>query len=86
MSEITAKSATNVLGCTTCAVTYTTSDASFYDSMITIGGGYVYNQDLVPPHIGDPCVTLPTANIAAIKTATSCPTLRQDGDDAHVFH
>jgi len=71
VSEITAKSATNVLGCSTCAVTYTTSDASFYDSMITIGGGYVYNQDLVPPHIGDPCVTLPTANIAAIKTATT---------------
>jgi len=71
VSEITTKSATNVLGCSTSAVTYTMGDASFYDSMITMGSGYVYNQDLAPPHIGAPCVTLPTANIAAIKTATT---------------
>jgi len=71
VSEITAKSATNVLGCSTTPVTYTTSDSSFYDSMITIGSGYIYNQDVMPPHVGAACVTLPTANIAAIKTATT---------------
>jgi len=71
VSEITAKSVANVLACSTTPVTHTTADSSFYHSMISIGKGYLYSEDVAPPAFGCAAAMLPTTNIAAMHTGAT---------------
>jgi len=66
VSEISSKSAENVTGLATTAVTYTTGDSSFYHSMISISAGYTYSADAGSALAGLPPATLPTVHMASI--------------------
>ena len=66
VSEISSKSASNITGCQSSAVTSTTANSSFYHTMISLGSGYVYSTDATVPMPGLTPVTLPTASMASI--------------------
>jgi hypothetical protein len=66
VSELVSKGASKLTGCRSQAVTSMTSKSSFYHSMISLGGGYLYSTDAQQPLPGLPLSTLPTANIAMI--------------------
>jgi hypothetical protein len=71
VSELVAQGARNVIGCRSQAVTSMTHASTFYHSMISLGGGYVYSTDAHPPLPGLPVTTRPTANIAKIGDAST---------------
>ena len=66
VSEITSKSASNITGCNSSAVTSTTANSTFYHTMISLGSGYVYSTDATVPMPGLTPITLPTANMAVM--------------------
>jgi hypothetical protein len=66
ISEISSKSAENVTGLATTAVTYTTGDSSFYHSMISISAGYTYSADAGSALAGLLSATLLTVHMASI--------------------